>query len=84
MNLFKRICLGKYRSHEWSEGQLEEDALYGETQHAIGRCHKYHFICIRCGAKKFNWQMDYFSNKPLVFWRPKANLAPNKVNPVVE
>lgn len=82
--MFKKICLGKYRSHKWSEGQLEGDAHYGETEHAVGTCNRYHHVCIRCGAKLSEWQTGFDSSKALVTWRPRANLVPDKVNPIDE
>lgn len=70
MGLFKKVCLGKHRKHEWSEAQFERDAVYDETPHAIGYCHRYHYSCVRCGEKGGEWQ-DY-DGKPIVKWVPKV------------
>ena len=72
MSLFKKVCLGKYRKHEWGNARCEHDAVYDETPHAIGYCHKYHYTCARCGEKGEEWQDNPYDGKLIVNWVPKA------------
>ena len=72
MTNLKKVCQDKYQRHNWTDGDLEKNAVFGETTNTIGRCHKYNFTCKRCGAKREKW-LDGGSKHPLVIWKIKVS-----------